>query len=817
MDTSVVNFIGVSPWPLTIAVCMMGSGALIGLLFIVPLTRNWLLPRYRDNELVDWLPFGDILRDHETMRMSDGTLAVTIKIGGVATGSLDKSERTHLLSRRKAWLDLFAKEYPGVFIRILSPRLKFLLSLKAESGHETRDEILKRWNAQFEQSFRNEHYVVLSVAGGTDAARIKLHRAVDRTITALAGLNPEKITHGHGEYSELLTLWAQLVNPVNVFPVGKSNNNLAKRLWGGPVDICRDTGLIRWRSGAGREMYGYFVVSYEWGDESDNELLSRILAVDGELVIMQRIDPVPAMEADLRVEKKSDWSLMTKHVDTTEGQFKAARNMLAEGAQNQQRLMDYELVVLVMGDSREEAARVATKVEECFFEIGARPAIDTDTAQVLWFGLFPSYNQMVRDCSLMSQNVAEFMSFEATPTGLAQTPWGPGAMMTVKTDQGTPYQLNTHVSNGDEAAGDFVIIGDKGGGKTTLIEMLTTGSLNFLNLRAFLFDSNLGMLPWTLFSGGRYLGIGRPLPGFTNIQLQPFLLDPSPENRLHINQLFHMLTGLNDAESDRYFGAAIQNWAGLKGPERRLEIVVNSAFEPTSNAYKQIFRWIDPKQYGHIFESDQENIPIDDKSVRHFVFDMTAVLKDARLGPVMIFDLLHRIDQLAMKLSCPILIILDEAAFMLANPLFREFFLDWIAQKRKRRFVIGIVLQTPDQLDSISPDLSARVRQLMPTWIVLPNPNAELAKYKDWKFTDREKLFIKGRLSQTDHMQYPILLKKNTGESVFLETVNHCLGEYASIFKSGDLSVKAAMDAFRVDSVNPLNAYLMATEKRRRA
>ena len=155
---------------------------------------------------------------------------------------------------------------------------------------------------------------------------------------------------------------------------------------------------------------------------------------------------------------------------------------------------------------------------------------------------------------------------------------------------------------------------------------------------------------------------------------------------------------------------------------------------------------------------------------------------------------------------------------MLANPIFRTYFLDWIAQKRKRRFVIGIVLQTPDQLDGIDPTkaLSKRVRQLMPTWIVLPNSKAELSAYKDWGFTDREKLFIKGRLPQTERMKHPILLKKkDTGESVFLETNNKVLGELDQVFKSGDLAVRAAREAFRTDGVDPLKHYLIAAEQRR--
>jgi type IV secretory pathway VirB4 component len=703
-------------------------------------------------------------------------------------------------------------------IRILSCRHKFLLELHVSSDHPVRRDIMQRWNAQFEQSFANEHYIMLSVAGSSEGARGKLDLAVERTLSVLDGHEPSRLGHGDGEHSELLSLLGRLVNPVNPFPVGRYDERLNRRLSGGPVGINRRSGLIRYETGAGREMFGYVVVSFEWGADSDNELLSRILSVNGELVVVQRLQPVPATTADFRIGKKRDWALMTRNVPTIAEQFDTAVNMLAENAENHQTLVDHEMYVVALGDTEEAAAAVARDVEECFFTIGARPWIDTDTAQVLWFGQFPGVDLMVRDCALMSQNVAEFTTMEATATGLGKTPWGPGAMLTVKTDQGTPYRLNTHVSDAnDEVPGDFVVIGNKGGGKTTLTELLVTGAIEaFGDLRAFIFDANKGQLPWTLLTGGHYLSIGAPVPGLPSVQLQPFLLDPTPENRLHNAQLLRMLSGMSDSVSDMQIGLAIENWTNLKGAQRRLDVVIDGSVPVSSELYRQLYRWIDPAQYGHLFAADEEIIPIHNKSVRHFAFDMTPLLADPRLGPVMVFDLLHRIDQLAYKLSCPIFILLEEAAFMLANRMFRDFFLDWIAQKRKRRFVIGIVLQTPDQLDQIDPALSVRVRQLMPSWIVLPNANADLGAYRDWGFTDREKLFIKRRLAATEHMRYPFLLKKDTGESVFLEADNSCLGDLAEVFKSGDLSVKAALEAVRVGSVNPLEAYLLAARRRKK-
>lgn len=787
----------------------MGMGAIVSGALLYPTVSKWLLPQYKEEKLWQYLKFHSVLKDGATIRLRDGSLVVTILVPGKCEGGMDKSERKELFSRRKVLFDSFSKEFPNIGIRVISRRSRTVLDLDYDSGHPVRNAIMQRWNAQFTQSFSNFHYVVLTVKGDTDAARTSLDKATERTLTMLAKFGASRLTHGSGRHSDLLTFWARMVNPANTHPIGKFRDQISRRLYGGPVDIDLDTGLIRFSAGAGRDLHAYMVVVPTWGEESAEEVVSRILSVQGELLVAHRIKVWDPSTAEMTISKRGDWASSLSFSRSVDEQFELAQDMLAEGAQNPQALVNYEMVVVAYGETPEDALEVAKAVESKLVDVGARPHIDVDLAQPLYFGLFPGFDEMIRDCSLFSQNVAEFVTFETAPVGVMRTNWGDGPALMTKTDQGTPYYLNLQIGDGPEDAGHFVIIGNIGGGKTVLATLVGTGVLRHKDLRLFGFDADRGMLTWTLLTGGRYIGLGADIPGCMTASLQPFQQDLTDENKMHMRQFLRMLTGLTDADSERYYSDAVQVTESLSFEDRTLSNIVNASFPKDSKAYEQIYKWLDPAQYGAVFNGPPENMPIDDDDCRHFIFDMTALLKDDVLAPVVVFEVMHRIDAMARKHGCPVLVLIDEAAFMLKNPQFRKEFLEWVARMRKRRIVVGIILQRPDQLDEIDPSLSSAVRQLMPTWLILPNANADLSKYKDWPLTDREKHFIKGRLAQTAHMQYPVLVKKTTvGESAFIETVNDCLGEYKQIFRSGETFWRLALSCLKSNSENPVEQYL---------
>jgi len=797
----------------------IGVGGLIGGSLALPAVSRRLLPAYRETHLWQFLKFDSVLNDESTLRLSDGSLVVTIAVAGKCEGGLDKGERRELFARRKTLFDRFAKELPEIGIRVVSRRERTRLNLRSDSGHPVRDEILARWNRQFDAAFVNRHYVILTIKGETEAARNTLEKGVERTLALLSKFGVRRLSHGDGKHSELLTFWARMINPANPHPVGKrGRDQLAKRLCGGPVDIDLDTGLLRFSAGGNRVVFGYIVVVPTWGEESAEELVARILSVPGEVTVLHRAQPCSPATAELRVGKRGDWAKSTTFSSSVAEQFTLAENLLTEGAQNAQALVDYEMIVLALGSSPEEAMETATSVEAKFVDVGARPMIDVDTAQPLYFGMFPGFDDTVRDCALFSQNVAEFITFDTVPVGLRRTNWGEGAALVVKTDQGTPYNCNFQTDDGAEAPGHFVIIGNIGGGKTVLATLLATGASCYKDLRTFAFDADRGMLTWTLFTGGRYIGLHSDIPGCSTASLQPLQLELNDANRLHIRAFLRLLTGLSDPASEGYYGDAVTALESLQPADRKLETVIAASFDRNSEAYARIYKWIDPAQYGAVFNARGENMPIDDPSCRHFVFDMTALLKDEILAPAIVFEVMHRIDATAQKLSCPVMVLIDEAAFMLRNRHFREEFLSWVARMRKRRVVVGIILQRPDQLDDIDDTLSSAVRQLMPTWFILPNPNADLSKYDGWPLTDREKHFIKGRLSQTAHLKYPVLVKKGTvAESVFIETANHVLGDYRHIFRSGEQFWKLALHCLRSNPDNPLDQYLDEAERLARA
>jgi type IV secretion system protein VirB4 len=367
-------------------------------------------------------------------------------------------------------------------------------------------------------------------------------------------------------------------------------------------------------------------------------------------------------------------------------------------------------------------------------------------------------------------------------------------MLILPTDAGTPYLFTVHEDRHDEAAGHFVVVGGTGGGKTTGITLAATGALRYPNCKVFAFDADRGMLVWTMFCGGRYIGLQSDLPGTVSASLQPFQLELTDANRAHLRVFLRMLIGLeNDPECERLIGKALDVAALLPLEQRRLDVIADAAFPRGSDVRARIERWVDPSQYGNVFCSRGDHVPIEGADL--VTFDMTSLLKDPTLAPPIVFDAMHRIDAAVTAAKCGAMIVVDEAPFLLRNPAFRERLLERLRRDRKRRIAVGLMVQGAGDLDQISPDLGTDVRKLTATWIFLPNPKADENEYKQWDLTDREMLFIRRQLRGTQHMKFPALIKKKgLGESVFVDLDNGALGDMAAIYKSGEAYWRRALD-----------------------
>ncbi|MHA1549856.1 MAG: hypothetical protein ACTSXV_00195, partial [Alphaproteobacteria bacterium] len=418
-----------------------------------------------------------------------------------------------------------------------------------------------------------------------------------------------------------------------------------------------------------------------------------------------------------------------------------------------------------------------------------------------WFSQFPTYDKYPRLYKVLSRGAGCAINFEKLPTGFSGNDWGEGAISRFPTSQGTMYQFQFHVNSGVAAPGHTVVIGPTGQGKTTLYAFLAGQAMRYPDLKVFFFDRHRGVEIFTHAVGGSYLTFsGNQKDEDTSYGKQTFLnplhIDDTPENRAFLRQWIKGITFLNapadsrevaDAEAE-IARAVTTNFEYLHPDQRLISNLYKSCFSPNGHMRRELKRWIDPEQYGPIFNSASDNL---DLSSQFTAFDFTYIFNDKTLAPAVISYIMNQIQTLTGKSGQPSLIVIDETAPMLEHPLFRQNFITGLQEGRKKRQAYLAAFQQPNIIDKLG--VGEAIRGQCQTVIFFRNPQATEADYAGWNLTEKELAFIQGKLYP--EMRYAILVSRPVNnESVILNVELGGLGPYLQIFNSGRKQVILAQE-----------------------
>ncbi len=305
---------------------MTASAAALTVASCVPAAQRFLYPPARQSRFRDQILFEEILEDGETVRCTDGSLVVVVALAGRDLSSLPDERWSELFNARKRWMEAIGA-LGGVR----------MISVTTRRYHDDRDavdgysnpvlrELMEAWQKGFGASFRNAHFVVFWVSGGTHAARTKLRDAVKETRETLRDYQPHVLKAGRpDDPSPLLGFWASLLNPmrrVQMVNVGSSANpvhlpnfarasmqesdgldrRLAELVASANVSFsdggedAEEDGIIAFRDGP-RKAYMAGMGIAKWGNETSERILQRVSSMPCEMFIVQWInvmDPVAA-------------------------------------------------------------------------------------------------------------------------------------------------------------------------------------------------------------------------------------------------------------------------------------------------------------------------------------------------------------------------------------------------------------------------------------------------------------------------------------------------------------------------------------------
>lgn len=745
---------------------------------------TWVLPQPRESRVADFLPFKNLLSDGATIRCDNGTYVRVFQIEGVDLTSAREETVLSMFEARKAWVDNMADMQ--VTCRIITIRERAPVEgNKSDFGNKWLKIVDDTWRSNLTRVYKNDHYLIISIEDRKDAIK-DLNYA---TQSVLANLNDYGVKAMHedddtpAERSPFYP-FVRVLNPISK-PAPKIRNaegfQLKELLTADGIHFTGEEGIIKFFSG-NKEKYAIVMGIRNSGDYMDESMISSLLAIDCEITVLHNIHPIFKPKARMILVQQQRMSGMTSFSGDVVEQYSEALAAIEDSDADHQSLVEYSMSFILKGDSLKEVEFGESEVQRICRLFSVTPVRENWIAQATFFNQFPGYDKCGRTYFYLSRVVTLAVAFEQLSTGLPRCDWGEGAITVFRTMSGSPYRFQFHISAAESAVAHCCIVGPTGQGKTTLLTFLAGQAMRHGDLKVYFFDRHRGAEIFTHMVKGKYVGFSGERK---NVSLNPFDTRDTMSNRAFLRNWLKAITLAGDALSEREAARAVTTaFDYLKPEERVLSNLYKSCFSPTGTMRRELFRWVNPDQYGNIFNAEHDSLDL--SSNRFVAFDFTEIFDDDTLAAASISYIMHRINAESTDTGSPALVMIDETAPMLKHEMFRDAFIKGLQEGRKKRQAYLCAFQQPNIIDTLG--VGDAVRGQCKTMIFFRNTQATPESYEKWNLTTSEYDFISGKSFRD--CPYAILLKRpdaddGKGESVVLDVNLGGLGPYLKLYNSG--------------------------------
>lgn len=765
------------------------------MMYLPTLTRR-ILPQFGYKRYSRYLPFRTVYND-DTLELSDGSLLRVYRVAGVQTSMQDAATREKFLELRTQLFNQIRDQ--NVVMRFFMTRDATDENTDYEFDQPVLQKIYDKWQAQGLRIFLNNYYIVLQVSGA--GAREKLNQYGNYLESILAAYHPKLLRNNSTD--NMAQFFGRILSPITKPTPIVCDNRIADLVTVDDVEFMRD-GVVRYVSG-GSQTFAAMMSFRTSPDYLDEEFFDTISTIQTEMICMNAFQIMGTADVEMTLRQRQ--SSADENETSTLEQISDAQSVMDENATGNQSLVNYYPLFILFGRSIDELNHYVDEFKKISASFGVAPICETYAARVSWFAQIPGFDVFPRSFKLLSRTAAISIPMSTQPRGVANCDWGPGPLVVFPTAQGTPYQFQFHVSDKPAAVAHTLTIGPTGGGKTTLFSFLIAQSLRHPKLKAFFFDRNKGAEIFTLSVGGKYITMqGKEKNATDNsflTHLNPLKMPDTAANRAFLRRWFAIITGQSDANSaDEIARAVSVNFDYLPDRDRILKNLWESCFASNGNMRPALKKWIDPLQYGDIFNETSDTL---DLQSRLTTFDFTEILQDETLAPAVISYILHRINNITVSGGNPSLIMIDETAPMLENKMFRDNFITGLQEGRKNRQAYMVAFQRANVLDKLG--IGDVVRGQAQTVLFFRNPAADASDYQYWNLNPLEMAFIQGKAYP--NLKRAVLLSRPvTGESVILNTELGGLGNLLRLFESGRSSVLLAEELYKQYGNNFVSEYL---------
>lgn len=413
---------------------------------------------------------------------------------------------------------------------------------------------------------------------------------------------------------------------------------------------------------------------------------------------------------------------------------------------------EYSYSLLVFGDTeadcRENTRDAAEKLRKS--GSGFLPFVSTLTCAPAYLSAWPTnLRWRPRIAKITSANFAALAPFHNFIPGKRDgNPWGEAlALLPQPSDQ--PYYLNLHSSPryrnsfGKPYAGNTVVLGSTGVGKTAFISFLATMALKYREpgrkFSIVFFDKDHGAEILVRALGGTYLAVenGRPT-GFN-----PFSLPPSEENIQFLIAFIHLLLKRDGrpvtAVDEEKIAAAVRAVMSMDRPRRSLSTFMQNITagatreEKEKSVARRLAQWYGDGAYAWVFDNTADAVDLESSAVCGI--DGTDFLDNPAVKTPIAFYLLYRVEQILDGRR--LIFVMDEFWKWLADEAFRQFAYDQLKTIRKKNALMLLATQSPAEI--LKNEIARAVVEQTSTQIFLPNPQADRSDYVDgFKVTPEE-------------------------------------------------------------------------------
>lgn len=756
--------------------------AFIILMMFIPTIIKYMFPKFGYKHYAEYIPFRTVYTD-DSIELDDGCLVRVYFVAGVQTSMQTEENREKFLDLRA---QLFNQIHdPNVVMRFFTIRDAAGENTNYEFDQPVLQKIYDKWHSQGLKIFLNNYYIVLSVRGS--GARDKLNQYGNYIESILAPYKPKMLKNNSRD--NMARFFGRIFSPITKPTPVVCDDKIKELSTVDDVEFLRN-GTVKYISGA-REYYAALVSFRGAPDYLDEDFFDSVNTIQTEMICMNGFKIMDSASIDMTLRQRR--SVADKENDSTEQQISRAESVMDENVSGNQTLVNYYPLFILFGKTPDELKEYVDEFKKISASFGVSPIQENFASKVSWFSVIPGFDTFPRTFKMLSRAAAISVPMSTTPRGVANSDWGPGPLVVFPTAQGTPYQFQFHVSDKPAAVGHTLTIGPTGGGKTTLFSFLIAQSLRHKKLKAFFFDRNKGAEIFTLATGGKYItmqGKEKTEASFLT-HLNPLKMPDTVANRAFLRRWFAMISEQNDAASaDEIARAVSVNFDYLADKDRMLKNLYESCFSSTGKMRAALKKWVDPLQYGEIFNEDTDTL---DLQSRLTTFDFTDILADPTLAPAVISYILHRINNTTVSGGNPSLIMIDETAPMLENKMFRDNFITGLQEGRKNRQAYMVAFQRANVLDKLG--IGDVVRGQAQTIMFFRNPAADAADYEHWNLNPLEMAFIQGKAYP--NLKRAVLLSRPVNnESVILNTELGGLGNLLRLFESGRSSVLLAEELY---------------------